>query len=103
MGPLILAAITGGLILLLFLTLLNYRGRAINAENKRDEAITISARALEAKSTAEEGFQKMKTLFDEKMKMPVVAFMTDEQINTIANYLAEKLFMSNTRLTSKTQ
>jgi len=103
MGPLILAAIAGGLILLLFLTTLNYRGRAINAESKRDEAITMSARALEAKQTAEEGFSKMKTLFDEKMKMPVAAFVSDEQINVIANYLAEKLFMSNARMTDKIQ
>src|SRR2546423_15656281 len=97
MGQLILAAIAGAAILLLLLTTLSYRGRAISAETKRDEAITVSAGALEAKKNAEDGFLKIRTIFEERAKLPLIAYMTDEQVQNIANFLAEKLFMSNAR------
>lgn len=103
MGSLILAAVAGALVLLLALTTLTYRGRAISAEMKRDEAVTMSAQALEAKQKAEEGFVKIKEVFDERMKLALVAVMTDEQVDRIAQYLGEKLFMSNARMTDKIQ
>jgi len=103
LGSLILAAVAGALIFLLALTTAVYRGRAISAETKRDEAVTLSAQALDAKQKAEEGFVKIKEVFDERMKLPLAAIMTDEQVQNIANFLAEKLFISNARMTDKIQ
>jgi len=99
MGPLILAALAGGLILLFIGTTIFYRSCVIDAENKRDEAISMSARALEAKQVAEEGFAKAKTFFDERNKIPLLALMTEEQMDKLAGVLAERLFMSNVRTT----
>jgi len=93
----------GALIFLLALTTAVYRGRAISAEIKRDEAVTLATSALDAKQKAEEGFVKIKEIFEERAKLPLVAFMTDEQVQNIANFLAEKLFVSNARMTDKIQ
>jgi len=103
LGSLILAAVAGALIFLLALTTAVYRGRAISAEMKRDEAVTVAAKSLEAKQNAEDGFSKIKLIFEERAKLPLLAMMTDEQVQNIANFLAEKLFMSNARMTDKIQ
>jgi len=97
LGPLILAGFAGAVIFLLLISTFTYRGRVLEAEFKRDEAVNMCADALEAKKNAEDGFVKAKAFFDERLKLPVAALMTDEQIDRIAEYLASKLFLSNVR------
>ena len=97
MLSIILAAIAGAAILFFILTTLIYRGQVKNAESERDEAIKLASQAMDAKQSAEDGFTKAKQFFDDKMKMPVAAIMTDEQIDNIAKYLAGKLLLSDYR------
>jgi hypothetical protein len=52
---------------------------------------------MDAKQSAEEGFEQMKKVFDEKMKMPVAAIMTQEQLDYQCRYLAERLMIANGR------
>lgn len=100
---LILAAVAGAIIFGLFVSTLVYRGRALDAENKRDEAITLAADALVAKKNAEEGFEKAKIFFEKHMSQPLNALMTDEQVDKIAQYLAGKLLLSNHLITQVKQ
>jgi hypothetical protein len=95
MGQLILAAVAGGLILLFIATTLIYRGLVKGAEAERDEAVTLAAQAMEAKTAAEEGFAQIKKVFEERMKLPIQAIMTDEQVDNIAKYLASRLLTAN--------
>lgn len=90
-GELVLAAGAGAAILGLSVLTLYYGLRVRNAESERNEAVRLAARAMEAKEAAEEGFKKAKEFFDERLKLPVVASMTDEQCENLARYLAGKL------------
>jgi hypothetical protein len=94
----VVAAVWGGLTVFLTGLILYYRseakfwrGEVAQAEVLRDEAVTLSAKALEAKDGAEEGFKKAKDFFDERNKIPLLAIMTDEQCGRIAKYLEEHL------------
>lgn len=95
MTPLILSAVAGALIFALFVSTIVYRGQAVDAETKRDEAITLAADALVAKKNAEEGFEKAKLFFEKHMNQPLTALMTDEQCDRVANYIAGKVFLSS--------
>lgn len=97
MGNLILAGMVGAALLFFILSALYYRGIVKDAEAERDDAIKTASQALDAKESAEEGFQKMKVVFDEKMKMPVAAVITQEQLDYICRYLAERLMIATAR------
>jgi len=94
---LILAGITGALILFLFLFSIFYFSQVKGAERERDEAITLASQAMAARDSAQAGFEEMKKVFDEKMKMPVAAIITQEQLDYISRYLAERLMLSTAR------
>jgi hypothetical protein len=96
MGPLILAAVAGALILLFLATTLIYRGQVKGAEAERDEAVTLAAQAMEAKTSAEEGFKQIKLWVEERQKLPLQAIMTDEQVDHIAKYLGGRILAANT-------
>jgi hypothetical protein len=97
LGQLILAGFAGAVIIIFVITTLIYRGQIKGAESERDDAIKIASQALDAKQSAEEGFAKMRELFDEKMKMPVAAIITQEQLDQAVRYLAERLMISTAR------
>lgn len=103
MGLLIVGILAGILIFFFGAAAWFYRGCVRDAEAKRDEAVSMAARALEAKQNAEDGFSKAKLYFDERNKIPLVALFTEEQMDKLAGILSERLFMSNVRTTEKIQ
>jgi len=103
MGLLIVGILAGILIFFFASASWFYRGCVRDAEAKRDEAISMAARALEAKQNAEDGFSKAKAYFDERNKLPLVALFTEEQLEKLTGILSERLFMSNVRTTDKVQ
>lgn len=79
----------------LLLGFLTYRGRVKNAEAKRDEATTLAAEAVQARQKTLEAYDTEVKKFKEHMAQPLVAVMTDEQVDKLGNMLASKLFAAN--------
>lgn len=109
MIPLILAAVAGGLIVFLLGLAIYYRSDAkfwrietASARAQRDEAVTLSSRALEAKQNTEDGFTKAKQFYDERSKLPLRAVVTDEQCENMAKFIAGKV-VGATRLNETIQ
>lgn len=58
----------------------------------REEALKLAQQAMDAKQAAEEGFSQAKKYFEDRMKIPVVVNISEEQIALLGNKLAAKLF-----------
>jgi hypothetical protein len=92
----ILIAVWGALTFLLFSAVIYYSNRVRGAERKRDEATTLAAEAVQARQKTLEAYDKEVEKFKAHMALPLVANMTDEQVEHLGNLLAGKLLQANT-------
>lgn len=92
---LILGAIWGALTLFSWIGFFTYRGRVKGAEDARDEAVKLSAEAMEIRRRTLEAYEVSKAEFLKHMNQPLVAGLTDEQVEDLGNKLASKLFQAN--------
>ena len=91
----VLIAIWGALTLALLVGFLVYRARVLDAEWKRDEATTLAAEAVQTRQKTLEAYDKEVEKFKNHMAQPLVALMTDEQVDKLGTMLASKLFAAN--------
>ena len=81
--------------LIFFLEMMRHRSQVKDAEAKRDEATTLAADAVSARQKTLEAYDKEVEKFKKHMEQPLIALMTDEQIDKLGNMLAGKLLQAN--------
>ena len=91
----IIVAVWSILTFVLLVTALVYRGRVKNAEAKRDEATTLAADAVAARQKTLEAYDVEIAKFKKHMEQPLIALMTDEQVDKLGNMIASKVFAAN--------
>lgn len=91
----IIVAVWSILTFILLVVALSYRGRVKNAEAKRDEATTLAADAVSARQKTLEAYDVEVEKFKKHMEQPLIALMTDEQVDKLGNMLSAKLFQAN--------
>jgi hypothetical protein len=88
-------AFWGGITVVLLMGFLNFRGQVVEAIRKRDEAITLAAEAVQARQKTLEAYDKEVEKFKAHMSLPLIANMTDQQVEDLGNRLASKIFAAN--------